>query len=150
MRKFIVALSLLLMACSENTIDKTKFKNPIFNQTLEPISKSAAYVYFTPTSVDFRESEDENSSVYKGKCDLIENEQDRIALECNGKWLEGSLTPGLETTILLTFSVKDILIPGCLRIESHKYQILKDLPKRPLGETYYCVTPPEDMLPRNN
>jgi hypothetical protein len=150
MKKFIVALSLLLMACSENTIDKTKFKNPVFNQTLEPLGKTSSYVYLTPTSVDLRESEDENSSFYKGKCDLIENEQDRITLECNGKWLEGTLHPGSEWHVYLTYVVKDILIPGCLSIESREYEILKDLSKQPLAIRHYCVTPPEDMLPRNN
>jgi hypothetical protein len=150
MRKFIAALSLLLMACSENTIDKTKFKNPVFNQPLEPLSKPAGYIYLTPTSVDLRVSEDENSSIYKGKCDLIENEQDRIALECNGKWLEGSLNPGLERHVYLTFAVKGLLIPSCLRIESHEYEILQDLSKRPLAELHYCVTPSEGILPRDN
>jgi hypothetical protein len=150
MKKFVIALSLLLMACSESSNDKIEFKNPVFNQQLRPIDKKTAYVYFTPTSVDFRESEDENSSFYKGKCDLIENEQDRITLKCLGKWLEGTLNPGLETTTYLTLVIKDNLTPSCLRIQSYKYSTLKDLQNHVYTQSPYCVTPPEEMLPRNN
>jgi hypothetical protein len=147
MRKFIVALSLLLTACSGSSNDKIEFKNPIFNQTLRPLGKTSSYVYLTPTSVDFRENEDANSSFYKGKCDLIENEQDRITLECNGKWL-GTLNPGSERHVYLTFTIKDILIPGCLRIQSYEYDTLTDLQDHIYSELHYCVTPPKDMLPR--
>jgi hypothetical protein len=150
MKTFIVALSLLLIACSGSSNNQIEFKNPVFNQPLKPLSKPAGYIYLTPTSVDLRENEDANSSIYKGKCDLIENEQDRIALECNGKWLEGSLNPGSERHVYLTFAVKGLLIPSCLRIESHEYEILQDLSKQPLAELHYCVTPPEEMLPRDN
>jgi hypothetical protein len=149
MRKFIVALALLLMACSGSSNNQIEFKNSIFNQQLRPLGKTSSYVYLTPTSVDFRESEDENSSFYKGKCDLIENEQDRITLECNGKWL-GTLNPGSERHEYLTFTVKDILTTGCLSIESYEYDTLKDLQNHIYSIIHYCVTPPEDMLPRNN
>jgi hypothetical protein len=149
MKKFVIALSLLLTACSESSNDQIEFKNPIFNQTLEPLGKTSSYVYLTPTSVDFRENEDENSSFYKGKCDLIENEQDRITLKCNGKWL-GTLNPGSERHEYLTFTVKDILITGCLSIESYEYDTLKDLQNHIYTQIRYCVTQPEEMLPRNN
>jgi hypothetical protein len=148
MRKFIVALSLLLMACSESTNDKIEFKNPVFNQPLRPLSSTVGYAYLTPTSAEFRGPIDKNVIVYQGKCDLIENKQDRITLKCKGYWLDTIPQFRSEHNSYLTYVVKDILIPSCLRILEYDYDKPEDFPHDEMHSAKYCVTPPKDMLPR--
>jgi hypothetical protein len=150
MKKFIVALSLLLMACSEDTIDKTKFKNPVFNQPLEPLSSTVGYAYLTPTSAEFRGPIDKDVIVYQGKCDLIENKQDRITLKCKGYWLDTIPQFRSEHNSYLTYVVKDIFMSDCLRILEYDYDKPEDFPHDEAFAAKYCVTPPEEMLPRNN
>jgi hypothetical protein len=145
MKKFVIALSLLLMACSESSNDQIEFKNPVFNQPLEHLGKTSIYIHLTPTSTERWESVNDTSFFYKGKCDLIENEQDRITLKCNGKWDDG-----LEWKQYFTYIILKVSILDCLRIQSYEYDTLEDLQNHIYTQIRYCVTQPEETLPRNN
>jgi hypothetical protein len=144
MKKFITLIALILTACSEDTTDKIEFKNPIFNQELRPLSSTVGYEYLTPTSAEFRGVGDKDTIIYTGKCDLIENEQDRITLKCKGHWDDGS-----EHNSYLTYVVKGVLpfVPSCLRILEYDYKTPEDFPNNEGRASKFCVTPPEDMLP---
>jgi hypothetical protein len=124
--------------------DKTKFKNPVFNQPLEPFSNQRGYVYLTPTSIDIREIEDKNTSHYKGECDLIKNEQDRIDLDCHGKRLDW-MQRLYEDRIYVTYVIKDVFLSRCLEILEYEYEFSSDAPKQIISVTHYCVPLPPDM-----
>lgn len=70
MKKILLLFILLIVACSSVSQYDTEFKNPVFNQPLEPLSSGAGYVYLTPKSVDFRTPLDKNKIDTQGKCDL--------------------------------------------------------------------------------
>ena len=82
MKKILLLFILLIVACSSVSQYDTEFKNHVFNQPLRPLSSGTGYVYITPKSVDFRTPLDKNKLDTQGKCDLIENKQDRITLKC--------------------------------------------------------------------
>jgi hypothetical protein len=150
MKKIALVLSLFLTACVFGANDKTEndkveFKNPIFNQPLRPYSRMTNYVYLTPTSIDFREHENENSSYRKGKCDLVENKQSRITLKCNTQW-EG----GYKDNFYLTFVITNEIFAGCLYVRAYDYDRPEDFPQSSNAILYYCVTPPKDMLLEKN
>ena len=90
MKKLFLLLGAFLTACSLTQSYDTEFKNPIFNQLLKPLGKTVGYAYLTPTSVKLSELFDKDKIDYIGKCDLIENKQDRITLKCLGEWYDGS------------------------------------------------------------
>ena len=138
MKKIVLILSLFLTACSTVNNYDTEFKNPIFYQPLRPLSKTVGYTYLTPTSVDFRTPLDKNKLDLQGKCDLIENKQDRITLKCNLKgW-------GKTYDWYLTYIVKEIFFTGCLIVAQYNYDKPEDYPES-ASYSSYCVTPPEDM-----
>ena len=143
MRKIFLLLGLLMTACNSVPKYDTEFKNPVFNQPLRPLSKTVGYAYLTPRSAEFRGVLDKNVTVYKGKCDLIENKQDRITLKCKGTWDDGT-----EHNSYLTYVIKEIpeFIPSCLRILEYDYSKPEDFPKNEMFADKYCVTPPKDMI----
>ena len=111
-KHIILCLTFLLSACSLlNSYDK-EFKNPIFYQPMRPLSTRTGWTYLTPTSVNFRTPLDKNKINSTGKCDLIENEQDKITLKC--KILRRD---GYVTTEYLTYVITDLYLIDRLRIE---------------------------------
>ena len=142
MKKILLFLGLFTAACNTVSNYDMEFKNPVFNQPLRPLSSGTGYVYLTPTSVDFRGVLNKNITIYKGKCDLIENKQDRITLKCRGKWDDGT-----KHDSYLTYVIKEIpeFIPSCLRILEYDYSKPEDFPKDEMFADKYCVTPPKDM-----
>lgn len=147
MKKIVGVLVLFLTAC--NAVDNydTEFKNPVFNQPLRPLSSGTGYVHITPTSADFRGVLNKNTTIYKGKCDLIENKQDRITLKCKGTWDDGT-----KHDSYLTYIIKEIpeFIPGCLRILGYDYNRPEDFPKDEMFADKYCVTPPDYIKSESN
>ena len=143
MKKFFLILILFLVSCSVVSHYDTEFKNPVFNQPLRPLSKTVGYTYLTPTSASFRGVLDKNVTIYKGKCDLIENKQDRITLKCKGAWDDGT-----KHDSYLTYVIKEIpeFIPNCLRILEYDYAKPEDFPKDEMHSAKYCVTPPPDYM----
>ena len=141
MKKICLALLICLTACNSVTTYDTEFKNPVFNQPLEPVSKTAGYTYLTQTSVDFRTPLDKNKIDTQGKCDLIENKQDRITLQCQ---VEGW---GRTYNKYYTFVIKEVpwYAPECLRILEYSYDNPEDFPKNDTFTIKYCVTPKKDM-----
>ena len=142
MKKIGLLLILLIIACNSVPKYDTEFKNPIFYQPLRPLSKTVGYTYLTPTSVDFRTPLDKNKLDLQGKCDLIENKQDRITLKCQGNWDDGT-----KHNSYLTYVIKEIpeFIPNCLRILEYDYSKPEDFPKDEMFADKYCVTPKKDM-----
>ncbi len=140
MRKMLLSSIFFLTACSSIFSYDKEFKNPIFYQPLRPLSKTVGYIYLAPTSVKFRGVLNENKTIYEGKCDLIENTQDRITLKCEGAWDDGT-----KYNSYLTYVIKEIplFMPNCLRILEYSYNKLEDFPKNEIHSTKYCVTPPK-------
>jgi len=91
MRKYFALMFMLLISGCTNSVNKTEFVNPIFNQPLQPSDIGEGEVYLTPISIDMRTPKDKNLVAGKGKCELIENTQNKITLKCAVKWVE-SLT----------------------------------------------------------
>ena len=133
MKKILLFLGLFIAACHTVSYD-TEFKNPVFNQPLRPLSKTVGYAYLTPTSAEFRGVLDKNVTIYKGKCDLIENKQDRITLKCKGIWDDGT-----KHDSYLTYVIKEIpeSIPSCLRILEYDYAKQEDFPKNEMHSSKY-------------
>ena len=89
-KHIILCLTFLLSACSLlNSYDK-EFKNPIFYQPIqntlyhskETIEKTIIYTYLTPTSFTFKDDSKNIVLSTQNKCNLIENEQDKVTLKC--------------------------------------------------------------------
>lgn len=137
MKKIFVFLILLIDACSSVVQYDTEFKNPIFNQPLRPLSSGTGYAYLTPTSVDFRGVLDKSITIYAGKCDLVENKQNRITLKCKGQWDDGT-----KRNSYFTYVIKNLYTPNCLRILEYDYNEPKEFPQDEIFADKYCVTPP--------
>ena len=105
------------------------------------------YVYITPKSVNFRTPLNKNKLDTQGKCDLVENKQDRITLKCIGEWDDGT-----KHDSYLTYVIKEIpdFIPSCLRILEYDYSEPKDFPKDEIFANKYCVTPPDYMKSKSD
>ena len=164
---------LLVSACA-NSVNKTEFVNPIFNQPLRPLSDGNGYTYITPTSIDMRTSKDKNLVAGKGECELIENTQERITLKCKYKWLpqKGVLESAqknlqssdpiireiAQKTIEIhkttyeeyyTYKIDKLYFASCLAIEETIYEKIQtriDIN----GTSYYCVTPPNDYQSKSD
>lgn len=140
MKKIFNLCSLLLLtACLSKPYD-TEFKNPLFNQPLEPLGKSSGYTYLSPTFIDFRTPLDKNQINGTGKCDLIENKQDRITLKCKVMWSNND-----EFDYYFTYVIKDLFVPGCLRILEYSYLKPEKFPPNEDRAAKYCVTPPDNL-----
>lgn len=87
-RRFLNLIFVLLLIACTNSVNKTEFVNPIFNQPLQPSDIGAGEIYLTPMSIDMRTPKDKNLVAGKGNCELIENTQNKITLKCVMKWVE--------------------------------------------------------------
>ena len=134
MKKYCVwVMVCILSACHYNK----EFKNPIFNQPLRPLSRTVGYTYLTPTSIDFRTPLDKNKVDSLAKCDLLENQEDRITLKCV---VEGW---GKVYNKYYTYVIRELFFSSCLRIEGYNYDSVNTFPK--YGSSY-CVTPPSQQV----
>lgn len=140
MKKLFLLLGTFLTACSLMPTYDTEFKNPVFNQPLEPLGKTSTWTYLTPTSYVSMTPLDKNKIATQGKCDLIENKQDRITLKCNCQWDNGT-----KYNSYFTYTIGDLFLPTCLLIGEESYDKLEDFPKF-ASYSSYCVTPPKDMI----
>ncbi|MBR1604699.1 MAG: hypothetical protein IJ660_01160 [Alphaproteobacteria bacterium] len=138
MKKVVLSFICFLTACSSIFGYDKEFKNPIFNQPLRPLSKTSTWTYLTPTSYVSMTPLDKNKIDTQGKCDLVENKQDRITLKCIGEWYDGA-----KSNSYFTYVITDLLSPTCLIIEQYYYSTLKEFPKRASYGTY-CITPLND------
>ena len=80
--KIFVALGLLPMifACTTTSPKEENFVNPIFYQTMEPVSNTAWQTVITPKS----HSVSNLGDIYTTKCFMTENEMDHVTLNCEG------------------------------------------------------------------
>jgi hypothetical protein len=150
MKKIALVLSLFLTACAFGTNNKTEndkveFKNPIFYQPLKRYWYSYN-VRLTPTSVDFREDEDEDSSYYKAKCQLIRNQIDRITLKCKGVLLD---IP--EYSIYITYVLNPVFDweKKCILIFEYRYDEPDSFYEDANEATTYCIKPPVCKIPES-
>ena len=145
MKKFIFILSLFISFSCFAQDDNSKatpkqFVNPVFNQTLRPLSTHNGLVYLTPTSVDFRTPLDENLVNGTGKCDLLENEEDHITLLCEIDWLPEHY----KVKEYFTYVVDRLYFEGCLLIHEYSYDNPQKFSKNMKGDfSAYCVDPPK-------
>ena len=169
MKKYVNLIFVLLLMGCVNSVNKTEFVNPIFNQPLHPLSRNNGYTYLTPTSIDMRTPLDKNLVAGKGECELIENTQERITLKCRYKWIpqKGLLESAqkeLQSSDLITreiaqktleihattyeeyftYAVKNLYTDTCLRIEEYIRNLDEDYTKDDFFHSSYCVTPPDD------
>lgn len=165
-RRFLNLVFLLLLSACTNSVNKTEFVNPIFNQPLRPLSSSTGYTYLTTTSIDMRTPKDKNTVVGKGECELIENTQERITLKCKYKLLPSkellrSTHKNLQNSDIITrkiaqktmeihastyekyftYRIYKLYFDSCLAIEETLYEKGQD---NASGTAYYCVTPPDN------
>ena len=142
MKKILSVFILFLSACGFVQTYDTEFKNPVFYQPLRPLSKTATWTYLTPTSYVMMTPLDKNKIATQGKCDLIENKQDRITLKCNCKWNDNT-----KYNSYFTYVITEIpwYAPYCLRILKYSYDKLENFPKSDTFASKYCVTPPDYM-----
>ena len=146
MKKILLLFILLIVACSSVSQYDTEFKNPVFNQLLRPLGKTVGYAYLTPSSIKLSELHNKDKIDYIGKCDLVENKQDRITLKCQVEsW-------GEPYNRYYTYIIKEIplFIPSCLRILEYNYDNPKDFPKDEIFANKYCVTPPDYMKSKSD
>ena len=166
MRKYFALMFMLLISGCTNSVNKTEFVNPIFNQPLRPLSRSAGYTYLSPTSIDMRTPKDKNLVAGKGECELVENTQERITLKCKYKWIpsEGEMwyaDTHLKSSIpfeqktaqqiikihsktyekYFTYYIGRLLFDTCLVI---KEEIINSDEDHTSAISSYCVTPPNN------
>lgn len=138
MKKVVLSFICFLTACSSIFGYDKEFKNPIFNQPLEPLGQTSTWTYLTPTSIDIRTPLDKNLSGGKGKCDLIENKQDRITLKCDFSWYNPKGNPDIKQ-YYFTFLTKGYFFDTHIKIEELNYQI-KDGKIDKISSEFY-ITP---------
>ena len=174
MNKSLAFMFVLFIGACANSVNKTEFVNPIFNQPLRPLSNGNGYVYLTPTSIDMRTPKDKNLVDGKGECELVENTQERITLKCKYKWipsggalwyvdthLNSSVPFERETAqqivnihskiyeMYYTYKIDKLYFDSCLTIEETIYEKIQarvDVS----GTSYYCVTPPDDYQSKSD
>ena len=80
--KIFVILGLLptFFACTTNDKQEEKFVNPIFYETMEPVSSTAWQTVITPKS----HSVSNLGDIYTTKCFMTENKIDSVTLNCEG------------------------------------------------------------------
>lgn len=76
-KKGIIFAILMLVACATKP-EEQKFVNPIFYETLEPLSSGTWQAKITPTSL----IRNRKGTVSEQKCTLIENTMDAVTLRC--------------------------------------------------------------------
>ena len=168
MKKILSVFILFLSACSFIQTYDTEFKNPVFYQPLEPLSKIAGYTYLTPTSIDLREPNDKNKTYQKGKCQLIENTEGFIKLLCHINFIRDekiidNAIYSLKTTdnpiikrsaeqdlivysgnyyenMYYTYTIKELFFDYCVKIEQNVYEI-KGEHIRKVSTAYFCTPP---------
>ena len=138
MKKVVLSFICFLSACSSIFGYDKEFNNPIFNQPLEPLGQTSTWTYLTPTSIDIRTPLDKNLSAGKGKCDLIENKQDRITLKCDFSWYNPKGNPDIKQ-YYFTFLTKGYFFDTHIKIEELNYQI-KDGKIDKISSEFY-ITP---------
>lgn len=136
MRKLFLSSICFLTACTLTPKYDTEFKNPVFYQPLEPLSRTSTWTYLTPTSIKSMTPLDKNKVAMTGKCELVENEQDHITLLCDIYW-HNPEKKGKRA--LVSFKLKDLFMPDCLHIEETYKSLNEEYP----SISNYCVTPPD-------
>ena len=76
----ILGLLPLFFACTTNDKQEEKFVNPIFYETMEPVSSTAWQTTITPTT----QSVSNLGDTYTTKCFMMENKIDSVTLNCEG------------------------------------------------------------------
>lgn len=138
MQKVVLSFICFLTACSSIFGYDKEFKNPVFYQPLEPLSQVSTWTYITPTSIDIREPSDRNLSAGKGKCDLIENKQDRITLKCDFSWYDPKGNSDIKQ-YYFTFLTKGYFFDTHIKIQELNYQIKNGQVDKMSSEFY--ITP---------
>ena len=138
MKKSFLTLVFFLTACHLTPHYDTEFKNPVFYQLMEPLGKTVGYAYLTPTSIKLSELFNKDKIDYIGKCDLIENEQDRITLKCTGEWFNGS-----PYNSYFTYVIKGTLEfdPNRLHIVEYSYDKPEEFPRQASYGNYFTTSP---------
>ncbi len=139
MKKLVLILGLVLSlganARADDNVNKQEFVNPIFYQPLEPLSRTSTWTYLTPISIKSMTPLDKNKVAMTGECELVENQQDHIALLCDIFW-HNPEEKGKKA--LISFTLKDLFMSDCLRIEKSYKSLNEEYP----SISSYCVTPP--------
>ena len=174
MNKSLAFMFVLFIGACANSVNKTEFANPVFNQPLRPLSRSTGYTYLTPTSIDMRTPKDKNLVAGKGECELIENTQESIILKCQYKWVpqKGVLETAqknlqssdpiireiAQKTLEIhattyeknyTYKIDKLHFASCLAIEETIYEKIQT--RMDINSTsYYCVTPPDDYQSKSD
>lgn len=147
-KHIILCLTFLLSACSLlNSYDK-EFKNPIFYQPIqntlyhskETIEKTIIYTYLTPTSFTFKDDSKNIVLSTQNKCNLIENEQDKVTLKCKVEKF------GKPAIYYLQFKIKNTKDSDCTKIVTYlAYKDIKKLDSYVSG----CVVPSDKQTDKN-
>ena len=122
MKKVVLSFICFLTACHSIFGYDTEFKNPIFNQPLRPLSKTSTWTYLTPTSYVSMTPLDKNKIDTRGKCDLVENKQDRITLKCDFSWYDPKGNSDIKQ-YYFTFLTKGYFFDTHIKIQELNYQI---------------------------
>lgn len=142
MAKKIVVLffGFLLSSCAAFQQNEEEFKNPLFNQLLNPLSTGAGYTYIYPTLIEYRGLVDTDRIIAVGRCKMIENKTDHVTLKCRVKYI---YDPEFRKPEYHTFIIKEKLHRNCIRVEEQ----IRDLDvgyslDAPLSSgSLYCVRP---------
>ncbi len=70
-------ITLLLLSCA--TPEDERFVNPVFYETMEPISRMSWETHITPTS---KMEISSNGYIETAKCKMLENTEDTVSLKC--------------------------------------------------------------------
>lgn len=83
MKKIFIMLALFCVtACKDTNIAEQKFVNPLFYETMEPVSPMTWRTKITPSSM----VSDNKGTVLEQKCILIENTMEAVTLDCEGAY----------------------------------------------------------------
>ncbi|MBP3545593.1 MAG: hypothetical protein J6K16_00490 [Alphaproteobacteria bacterium] len=147
-KHIILCLTFLLSACSLFNYYDKEFKNPIFYQPIQNTlyySRGATeeiiiYTYLTPTSFTFKDVSKNIVLSTPNKCDIIENEQDKVTLKCKVDKF------GEPAIYYLQFKIKNTEDSDCTKIVTYlAYNDIKKLDSHISG----CVVHSDKQADKN-
>ncbi len=102
MKRIVLILFLIFVSsCSKETSLEQEFVNPLFYETLDPISRMAWKTNLSPTQI----TKENAGYIETINCELIKNTQESITLKCK----EGDK---LQLTYLYTYTIRKPVYDG--------------------------------------
>ena len=118
MKKFLIVLCTLLTACSLFQEKEERFVNPLFYETLYPISQTVRETRLTPTKIYSK------SIISEEECNLLKNTERELIFSCEYNHPRGYRVTDLFYKYVLS---DDFYTENCQLVEEYSSRSLNEL-----------------------